>query len=261
MTSSSSPLRMPTYALRATTAPSTMGVRQRVCCRGGGGLVKADNGLLRPGETATENRPVVNVCDTNPAGDSLADFRNADNTALTHDRCPPTNTHTGPNSALRTTTVPPTMGVHQRVCLRGGGGLVKADDTVFRPGEIASENRSLVKFFETTLPYSGTSRTVHCGQPGQRASLAGAHELYDSTKQSLCRRIDLGERGIPVESCTTGTRMMRRGRIIFLGGKAHLADFRIADNHGPTNNGSPPTNPSRIFRRGRTAATARASRR
>ena len=86
------------------------------------------------------------------------------------------------------------MGVHERVFLRGGGGLVKADNTVFRPGEIASENRSLVKFYETTRPYSGTLRTVHCGQPGQRASLGGAHELYESTKQSLCRRIDLGER-------------------------------------------------------------------
>ena len=162
--------------------------------------------------------------------------RIADNPAYTHDWCPPTYAWTLRNSALRTTT-PPTMGVHQRVCWRGSGALVKPDSTVLRPGETQSENRSLVNFYENTPPEAPVW-TPHCGQPGRHPSLVRAHELYKSTKQSLRPSIDLGKRGPDADSCTTVTRMTRPGRL--LRGPGPPCGLRIADNNGPTNNGWAP---------------------
>ena len=63
---------------------------------------------------------------------------------------PPRRPLTLADSALRTTTAPPTMDVHQRVCWRRSGGLVKADNSDPRPEETQSENRSLVNFYENT---------------------------------------------------------------------------------------------------------------
>ena len=89
------------------------------------GFVKADNSVLRRGETASENRPVVNFYENTPPEAHLAD------------------------AALRTTTPPPRMGAHQRTCRPGSKCLVKPDNTVLRPGETQSENRSLVNFCDT----------------------------------------------------------------------------------------------------------------
>ena len=75
-------------------------------------------------------------------------------------------------------------------------------------------------------------KTPHCGQPHPHPLLVGAHELYESTKQSLRRSIDLGKRGRTADSCTTGTRIMRPGRII-LGGEAHLADSALRTTTAP----------------------------
>ena len=75
-------------ALRTTTAPPTMGVHQRVGWRGSGGLVKVDNSDPRPGETQSENRSLVNFCDTNPAGDPCG-LRVSDNNGPTNNGCAP----------------------------------------------------------------------------------------------------------------------------------------------------------------------------
>ena len=115
--------------------------------------------------------------------------------------------------------------------LAAAGTLVNAGNTISLPGETASENRPLVNFCDTN-PAGDPLRTPHRGQPGLHPSLVGVHELYESTKQSLRRSIDLGKRGRTADSCTTGTRIMRPGRII-LGGEAHLADSALRTTTAP----------------------------
>ena len=97
-------------------------------------------------------------------------LRIADNPAYTHDWCPPTYAWTLRNSALRTTTAPPRMGVHQRVCWRGSGGLVKRDNIDPRPGETGGEIRPVVNFYENTPPEAPVW-TPHCGQQPRHPSL------------------------------------------------------------------------------------------
>ena len=58
----------PDAALRTTTPPPRMGAHQRTCRPGSKCLVKPDNTALLLGETQSENRSLVNFCDTNPAG-------------------------------------------------------------------------------------------------------------------------------------------------------------------------------------------------
>ena len=120
----------------------------------------------------------------------LAGARIADNTTSTHHWSGPTNR------------------------LAAAGAAVKPDNRVPRPGETQSESDPLVNFYENTPPEAPVW-TPHCGQPRRHPSLVCAHELYESTKQSLHRSIDLGKGGTPVDSCTTDTRMMRPGRIIW----------------------------------------------
>ena len=98
--------------------------------------------------------------------------------------------------------------------LAAAGAPVKPDNRVPRPGETQSENRSLVNFYENTPPEAPVW-TPHCGQPPRHPSLVHTHELYESTKQSLHRSIDLGKCGADADSCTTDTRMTRPGRIIW----------------------------------------------
>ena len=167
-------------------------------------------------------------------------------------------TVTRTNSALRTTAAPSTMGMRQRVCWRGSGGLVKPDSTFLRPGETQSENRSFVNFYENTPPEAPVW-TPHCGQQPRHPSLVSTHGLYESTKRPHRLKIHLGKCGADADSCTTGTRMTRPGRL--LRGSGPTFGLRIADNDGPTNNGLAPTNPSRRLRCGGAAVTTKPSRR
>ena len=110
----------------------------------------------------------------------LAGARIADNTTSTHHWSGPTNR------------------------LAAAGAAVKPDNRVPRPGETQSESDPLVNFYENTPPEAPVW-TPHCGQPRPHQQLVCTHELYESTKQSLRRSIDLGKRGPAVDSCTTGT--------------------------------------------------------
>ena len=68
-------------AVRTTPPAPIIGGHQRSFLGGrlvAGGFVKADNGLLRPGETASENHALVNFCENTPAGDPCG-LRIADN--------------------------------------------------------------------------------------------------------------------------------------------------------------------------------------
>ena len=65
-----------------------------------------DNHEARP--AARKNGPLFNLYETTPAG-----LRIADNHLCTHHWYRPTNSATGPKSALRTTAPAPTMGAYQ----------------------------------------------------------------------------------------------------------------------------------------------------
>ena len=138
----------------------------------GRNLAKADNSVLRPGETSSENRPVVNFYENTPAEAHRAD------------------------SALRTNTPAPIIGAHPRI----------------------------VQIDETTPPTQ-----IPPGQTWQRCRFV--HNRYAARR----RRGPLAEQRRPPPRLPAPLRIPPCG-------------LRIADNRGPTNNGSTPSNRSRGFR-------------
>lgn len=89
--------------------------------------------------------------------------------------------------------------------LAGCWGLVKPDNSVLRPGETAGENRPLVNFCEN-IPGCRRPLRTSALRTTRPAPIIGA----DPAAPDVC--------------------ILRASQL------------RIADNHGPTNNGSAPTN-------------------
>ena len=112
------------------------------------GFVKADNSVLQLGETRGENRPLVNFCET-PLPAPLR---------TPHCGQPHPHPSLAPNSALRTTAAPPTMGALQRTCCPVDGVSQKLTTPICDLGKRSPDTG---RSSTSTRPPPGCRR--HCG--------------------------------------------------------------------------------------------------